>query len=86
MNGLEGRTAIVTGGSSGIGQAIAVRLGHEGVNVAVNYVGPIEGAEATKEAIDAGVGACVDEVNACPAASRAGRDMFLDDGKRQAGR
>jgi glucose 1-dehydrogenase len=71
MNGLEGKTAIVTGGSSGIGQAIAVRLGHEGVNVAVNYVGPMEGAEATKEAIDARVGACVDEVNACPAASRA---------------
>src|SRR5215469_11323406 len=71
MNGLEGRTAIVTGGSSGIGQAIAVRLGHEGVNVAVNYVGPIEGAEATKEAIDAGERACIYEANACPAASRA---------------
>ena len=71
MNGLEGKTAIVTGGSSGIGQAIAIRLGHEAVNVVVNYVGPIEGAEATKEAIDAGVRACIDEVNACPAASRA---------------
>ena len=44
MKGLEGKTAIVTGGSSGIGQAIAIRLGHEGVNVAVNYVGPPEGA------------------------------------------
>src|SRR5215471_5478066 len=71
MNGLEGKTVIVTGGSSGIGQAIAVRLGHEGVNVAVNYVGSIEGAETTKEVIDAGVRACIDEVNACPAASRA---------------
>jgi glucose 1-dehydrogenase len=71
MNGLEGKTAIVTGGSSGIGQEIAVRLGHEGVNVAVNYVGPVEGAEATKEAIDAGVQACINEVNACPAPSRA---------------
>ena len=71
MKGLEGKTAIVTGGSSGIGQAIAIRLGHEGVNVAVNYVGPLEGALATKDAIDAGVQACVDEVNACPAPSRA---------------
>jgi glucose 1-dehydrogenase len=71
MKGLEGKTAIVTGGSSGIGQAIAIRLGHEGVNVAVNYVGPLEGALATKDAIDAGVRACVDEVNACPAPSRA---------------
>jgi len=71
MKGLEGKTAIVTGGSSGIGQAIAIRLGHEGVNVAVNYVGPMEGATATKDAIDAGVHACIDEVNACPAPSRA---------------
>src|SRR5206468_68339 len=71
MKGLEGKTAIVTGGSSGIGQAIAIRLGYEGVNVAVNYVGPVEGAEATREAIDAGVRACIDEVNGCPAVSRA---------------
>jgi glucose 1-dehydrogenase len=71
MKGLEGKTAVVTGGSSGIGQAIAIRLGQEGVNVAVNYVGPIEGAEATKEAIDAEVRACVDEVNANSAANRA---------------
>jgi glucose 1-dehydrogenase len=61
----------VTGGSSGIGQAIATRLGHEGVNVAINYVGPLEGALATKEAIEDGVRACVAEVNACPAPSRA---------------
>jgi glucose 1-dehydrogenase len=71
MKGLEGKTAIVTGGSSGIGQAIAVRLGHEGVNVAVNYVGPLEGAQSTKASIDAGVRACVDEINACRAPSRA---------------
>jgi len=49
MRGLEGKTAIVTGGSSGIGQAIAIRLGEEGMNVGVNYVGRPEGAEATKE-------------------------------------
>jgi glucose 1-dehydrogenase len=71
MKGLEGKTAIVTGGSSGIGQAIAVRLGHEGVNVAINYVGPMEGAEATREQIDAGVKACIDEVNSCSMPSRA---------------
>jgi glucose 1-dehydrogenase len=32
----SGETAIVTGGSSGIGQAIAIRLGEEGMNVGVN--------------------------------------------------
>jgi glucose 1-dehydrogenase len=62
MQGLEGKTAIVTGGSSGIGQAIAVRLGREGVNVAINYVGRPEGAEATKDAIDRGVEHCVQQV------------------------
>ncbi|MDQ6697998.1 MAG: glucose 1-dehydrogenase [Actinomycetota bacterium] len=67
MLGLQGKTAIVTGGSSGIGQAIAIRLGHEGVNVAVNYVGPPEGAEATKEAIDEGVQICMKEVEAAGA-------------------
>ncbi|HYN31414.1 MAG TPA: glucose 1-dehydrogenase [Ilumatobacteraceae bacterium] len=71
MNGLVGKTAIVTGGSSGIGQAIATRLGNEGVNVAINYVGPLDGALATKEAIDAGLEACVDAVNSCSQPSRA---------------
>jgi glucose 1-dehydrogenase len=64
MRGLEGKTALVTGGSSGIGQAIAIRLGHEGMNVAVNYVGQPEGAEATKDAIERGVEVCMKEVEA----------------------
>jgi glucose 1-dehydrogenase len=71
MEGLTGKTAIVTGGSSGIGQAIAVRLGHEGVNVAVNYVGPMEGAIETRDAIESGVHACIAEIDRCPAPSKA---------------
>ena len=35
--GLEGRTALVTGSSRGIGRAIALRLSEEGANVIVNY-------------------------------------------------
>jgi len=62
MQGLEGKTAIVTGGSSGIGQAIAIRLGQEGVNVAVNYVGMPEGAQTTKDAIEHGVEMCMEKV------------------------
>jgi 3-oxoacyl-[acyl-carrier protein] reductase len=34
---LEGKSAIVTGGSLGIGRAVALDLAREGVNVAVNY-------------------------------------------------
>jgi NAD(P)-dependent dehydrogenase (short-subunit alcohol dehydrogenase family) len=35
MRGLEGKTAVVTGGSQGIGQAIAEELGRHGVRVAL---------------------------------------------------
>ena len=59
MKGLQDKVALVTGGSSGIGQAIAIRLGEEGANVAINYVGPPEGAISTKEAIEHGVEICM---------------------------
>jgi len=35
--GLEGKNAIVTGGSLGIGTAIALELARQGANVAINY-------------------------------------------------
>ena len=55
MHGLQGKVAIVTGASSGIGQGIAKRLGSEGVKIIVDYVGHPEGAEETARAIkDAG--------------------------------
>ncbi|HLR71079.1 MAG TPA: 3-oxoacyl-[acyl-carrier-protein] reductase [Pseudogracilibacillus sp.] len=42
---LEGKTALVTGSSRGIGRAIALELGRRGVNVAVNYAGNEQKAE-----------------------------------------
>ena len=59
MKGLQDKVALVTGGSSGIGQAIAIRLGEEGANVAINYVGRPEGAISTREAIEHGVEICM---------------------------
>ena len=44
--GLNGRTALVTGGSGGIGRSIALALGAEGANVAVTYNADAEAAEA----------------------------------------
>lgn len=38
MRGLEGKRALVTGASSGLGRAIAVRLFQEGCSVAINYL------------------------------------------------
>ncbi len=38
MGKLEGRTALITGASRGIGRAIAIRFAAEGANVAINYV------------------------------------------------
>src|ERR1700747_1579849 len=59
MKGLHDKVPLVTGGSSGIGQAIAIRLGEEGANVAINYVGRPEGAISTREAIEHGVEICM---------------------------
>lgn len=45
---LEGKNVLITGASSGIGQAIAVRFAQEGANVAINYRGGPGEAETTE--------------------------------------
>ena len=51
----QGKTALVTGAATGIGQAIASRFAAEGARVAVNHVGPAE--EAAEAMAKAGAGA-----------------------------
>jgi 3-oxoacyl-(acyl-carrier-protein) reductase len=45
METLQGRTCLVTGGSRGIGRAIALALAENGANVAINYTSHPESAE-----------------------------------------
>lgn len=49
--GLTGKIAIVTGGSRGIGAAIARKLAEEGATVIINYQGSEERAQAVKNEI-----------------------------------
>jgi glucose 1-dehydrogenase len=51
MRGLKGKNVLVTGGTSGIGQAIAVRFAEYGANVAINYLRQPEEAEETEEQV-----------------------------------
>jgi glucose 1-dehydrogenase len=58
MPGLNGKGVLVTGGTSGIGQAIAVRFAQYGANVAINYLRQPDEASETEQQVQA----CVNQV------------------------
>lgn len=49
---LEGKVALVTGSSQGIGQAIAVKLASEGARIVIDYRSHPEGAEETLKQVN----------------------------------
>ena len=82
MIDLSGKSAVVTGGSRGIGRAIAVRLATQGADVAFSYKGNATAAADTTTAIEAlgrralAIQADVSDVSAADGVVKATLDAF----------
>lgn len=56
---LQGKVAIITGGDSGIGRAVAILYAKEGANVAIVYLNEEADAQETKKLVEARGGQCL---------------------------
>lgn len=56
---LRGKVALITGGDSGIGRAVAIAFAKEGADVAISYLDEQGDAEKTKEMVEAAGGRCL---------------------------
>ncbi|QEG00766.1 3-oxoacyl-[acyl-carrier-protein] reductase FabG [Stieleria maiorica] len=59
MGRVDGRTALITGGSRGIGRAIALELAREGARVAINFSSNEAKAQEVADEISRGGGTCL---------------------------
>lgn len=55
---LRGKCALITGGDSGIGKAVAILFAKEGADVAIGYLSEQEDAETTKQEVEKFGGRC----------------------------
>jgi len=58
-NKLKNKVALITGGDSGIGRAVAIAFAMEGANLAIQYLDEHEDAEKTKELIEQTGSSCL---------------------------